>query len=368
MKVTSLCAATGPLLVAVLIATGAAAVFAPTKRVLLGGSPPAVDAAPSNVAVEDAPCDDEPERLPKTLSELGLFSDLSSLEVAEGVATYEVRQAAWRDGATSVYARRLPEGRKLRVDAEGRFQFPVGSLFAQTLSTPDQDAARPIETRVLLKTSKRWLVGTYVWEGSDAEISKPFDRPIPKRLPHVDEDYVVPGRVSCLQCHAGAGDMVVGFSPFQLGVAGLDELVREGVLSPEDAVVASLAAAPPAVDANEAEAVEYLAANCAHCHNPEGSAYVGSRLDLRPRHVLDAIGREASRLMNAEARRVVVPGSPETSTLFRLFTATLVDGHDASKRMPPTGAVRVDPRGVEILERWIRSMPPGRAPGVARSE
>ncbi|HYC77869.1 MAG TPA: hypothetical protein VEI02_09600 [Planctomycetota bacterium] len=362
MKSDAVLRASLPTLFAVLVLTAVAATLTPERAPRREAPPPTARAAsPATLDV-----------LPARLSELGLFVDLPALRPAPGVEAYDVRYPLWSDGAEKPRHLRLPEGGRLASDGEGGFHFPEGSTFSKTFVAPaDAGAAsgRKLETRILHKNAERWLTGAYVWNeaGDDADLTDGWDRTLPLRLPGCDADYVVPGRVSCLQCHAGAGDMVLGFSAPQLGTAKLGELAARGRL---EAPVREIPHAEFEAESDvERDALGYLEGNCAHCHNPRSSAFAGAQLDLRAFKAKEAIGRPAFRLAHESARHVVAAGKPEASTLYRLFVRTLAPEFD-QKRMPPVGAHSVDPHGRAVLERWIESLavPEGARESVHRSE
>lgn len=357
MRTDPLFRAALPTLFLVLLLTGIAAVFMPTE---VARAASATADAPAASVVEEPVEDAEPETLPPLLSELGLFAELSTLRIADGTESYEVRYPIWIDGAVVVRHHRLPEA-PVTVGDDGNFLFPVGSLFAMTLSSPSGAvgfAGRKLETRVFKKTAERWLAGAYVWNaaGTEAGLSNGYDRPLDVALPGVDGPHVVPGRISCLQCHAGDHDMVLGFAPLQLGREQLHRLADRGRLSNVDAAIAR--AELPVGSENERAALGYLAGNCAHCHNPGSSSFVPAELDLRPDRVLSAVGREAYRLQGEGAKHVLAARDPHGSTLYRLFERSLSGTNDVTKRMPPIGNQVVDPRGREILRRWIAELDP----------
>ncbi|MEW6303075.1 MAG: PSD1 and planctomycete cytochrome C domain-containing protein [Verrucomicrobiota bacterium] len=83
-----------------------------------------------------------------------------------------------------------------------------------------------------------------------------------------------------------------------------------------------------------------LAAHCFECHGADG---VARKRDLR-------LDRPESALSESRQPRVVVPGQPKESELFRRITATKDDD-----RMPPRRTGRKLPaREVQLLERWIQ--------------
>ena len=101
----------------------------------------------------------------------------------------------------------------------------------------------------------------------------------------------------------------------------------------------------------------YLEANCAHCHNPQGSAS-NSGLDLRweqdepvrfgvmKRPV--AAGRGSGNL-----EFDIKPGDPDGSVVITRMITT-----STQRRMPALGTELVDPAGQSILTSWITNLPP----------
>lgn len=328
-------------------AVGVAAWLLPPARLTPPTSPTAATCEGSAEA-DDA---EEPEALPARLGDLGLFADLASLAVLPGTEGYAVRFPAWNDGAAARRHVRLPDGARLDVGPSGGFAIPVGATFAQTFEAPG--SGRRLETRVLKKTASRTLAGVYVWNaaGDDAELLLGYDRALDVTLPGCDAPYVAPSRVSCVQCHAGAEDMVAGFAPWQLGREGMASLAAAGRLAQDVAAYGEVDVR--AANPDEAAALGALAANCAHCHHPGGGAYVASGLDLRPSAALAAIGRPATRLVHGDARLLIAPGDPRRSVLVRAVARTLAPG----QRMPPVGPASVDDETVAKLERWIRGLP-----------
>jgi hypothetical protein len=80
----------------------------------------------------------------------------------------------------------------------------------------------------------------------------------------------------------------------------------------------------------------YLAANCAHCHNPSGTCPV---FDARIDTPLAQTGL-CSR---------IVPGDPDASLLYQLVSSR--------PGMPPIGTLQPDPQFVDLVRRWITQLP-----------
>ena len=101
----------------------------------------------------------------------------------------------------------------------------------------------------------------------------------------------------------------------------------------------------------------YLDANCGHCHNPESSAGINSKmmLDIHENDWSDlgvcktpgSAGKGGGGL-----RYDIVPGKPEESILW-YRTATV----DPGAMMPQLGRSLAHKAGVDLLHAWIEEMP-----------
>ena len=124
---------------------------------------------------------------------------------------------------------------------------------------------------------------------------------------------------------------------------------------PRNGLRASVKWDDPASGRLEDRAEAYLAANCAHCHRPTGSAsnsglfydgslgrYAASGYKKRP----VAAGRGSGGY-----DFVVDPGHPEKSILIHRMKSL-----DPGVAMPELGRSTVHQEGTELLEEWIKSM------------
>jgi mono/diheme cytochrome c family protein len=96
----------------------------------------------------------------------------------------------------------------------------------------------------------------------------------------------------------------------------------------------------------------YLHANCASCHMPGGGG--GGNFDLRW-HIADEDTRiidvPPANPMGIADARLVAPGVPERSTIFRRINTT-----DPTVRMPPLATSRIDTQGRDVIRQWIESL------------
>ena len=159
----------------------------------------------------------------------------------------------------------------------------------------------------------------------------------------------MPSAKQCGTCHNGEPGRVLGLSAVQAGVP--DDWLTHA--SPR-------AFEPPGTDAERA-ALGYLHANCAHCHNPNGSARPDSDMDLRLSVADTAIGttgayrtavaRPLQHFKNSGQRWRVEPGAPERSGLWYRMVQRGTDS-----QMPPFASKRVDEQGAAVVARWIGSL------------
>jgi hypothetical protein len=340
------------------------------------------------------------ERAPQTLAEYRFFRDAGARQPNARVTPYDLNTALYSDGALKFRYVYIPPGQTTRYDAEGVFEFPVGTVLIKTFAFAADmrrqgENVRFLETRLLIRRSDGWIALPYVWNEAQTEARlSPIGADIPVQFTAEDGaavvfDWAVPNRNQCKGCHDRAGELVpigpsarnlnrrMDYSDIVIGgsdgppvggrdnnpiilegeTAGqLDMWRRLGLLDGPSA--ADVASVPNAFDTTaplEQRARAYLDVNCAHCHNPEGPAHT-SGLDLRwslhepvqwgvlKRPV--AAGRGSAGYDFA-----IEPGHPERSILLRRMEST-----DPGVMMPELGRQRVDARGVALIRDWIAGM------------
>lgn len=290
-------------------------------------------------------------QLPARLSETGLYQRPGV--IAGDLLAYRPAFELWADGADKRRWLRLPAGAVIDTSDMDAWQFPAGTQVWKEFA----EGGRPLETRVIEKVgpgATDWAAVTYVWreDEEDAEAA------VAGYLDVRGSQHDAPGAGECLACHGGRASFVLGVSAIQLsqaagpGEVDLARLTELGLLSDPPARTPSI----PGDDVERA-ALGYLHANCSHCHNQSRPA---SELApcMDPDNSMDLFLSVADLGSVAETgayRTVVghqvVPGHPEDSELIeRASTRTIF------YRMPPLGSERVDPTGVEVLERWIERM------------
>ncbi len=298
--------------------------------------------------------------------------------------------------------------------------FPDGTVLVKSFSLALDVDGMPedhwVETRLLYREQGEWVGYSYEWnraqteavlvgaKGEDREFSVAAAKGGFVKLP-----YHFPARAECMLCHSRAAQYVLGLTTVQmnrdhvhggaavnqlsllkeLGVLPLDataelkarhkkQLETDGVAKP--AVKKALAAykeslkaghvlsgtlvskphlANPYVEGPDLElrVRSYLHANCAQCHVGAGGGNSQMDLDfakpIATGKVINALPvHDKFKIRNA---RIVAPGDPGRSVLLKRI------GLRGRGQMPQLATVRVDRTAVDLLTRWIRSLPPAKS-------
>ena len=212
---------------------------------------------------------------------------------------------------------------------------------------------------MLLHRAEGWVALPYQWNEAQTEaklvlagariaLTTPSGQAI---------SYAIPNKNQCKECHALAGAVVpIGPKARNLDAAWLTALHRAGRLDAVPVVARRVPVWEQRAKVPIAAAARgYLDVNCAHCHNPVGSAS-NSGLDLRweqdnpaaygiGKHPV-AAGRGAGTFLVD-----IAPGDPDHSIL--LYRMRSLEGGVA---MPELGRATLDDTGVETVGKWIRGM------------
>ncbi|MCX6954342.1 MAG: PQQ-dependent sugar dehydrogenase [Verrucomicrobia bacterium] len=302
---------------------------------------------------------------PTRLSETGLFAATADLRSAPGVQPFAINAPAWHDGATAERLLAIPgEGKAEENGPWKTWELPDGTALAQTLSLPkgDGQSRRRIETRVLLKQANDWAAYSYRWneEQTDATLVPEAGQ----RLSVGGRDWLVPSRSDCLSCHSREANFALGLTNAQLNrnvtVEGRTQnqiaaFIRLGLVGGR----APGPRAPHLVNPSDTSAPledrarAYLAANCSHCHVPNGGG--NTLMDLTPwaqgerRHLIDAVPQHGD--FGIKDARLVAPGNVGRSVLPRRVAMR------GDSQMPPVGTIAGDPDGVKLIYEWVQSLP-----------
>lgn len=337
-----------------------------------------------------------------------VYADGRNLALNEGVVPYDLNTPLFSDYAHKLRTIWMPRGTSAKYDADGNFEFPVGTIISKTFYYPrpagaardSQAVARTydqsgefsdkapgerglklakvhlVETRILVRREGGWQALPYVWNSAQTEavLARTGDA---KPLELVSDDgmkeaftYVVPNENQCAGCH------VADLRTKQIAPIGTKarHLNREYAYATgnENQLVhwtklgyltgfADAASAPKNADWRDAaqpldaRARAYLDINCGHCHNAQGPANT-TALDLTSFAAADrylgvckppvAAGRGTG-----DHFFDIVPGNPQDSILpYRLRS------HEPGVMMPEQGRTTTHVEGVALIEQWIRAL------------
>ena len=312
--------------------------------------------------------------LPKTLSATGAFADLSSLTPNPGILPYSLNAPFWSDAAVKTRWFSVPDlSQRIEFSAEGNWEFPAGTVwikhFELERKAGDADSRRRLETRFLVQHDSGVYGMTYRWNDEQREAFLVPEEGMDETLT-IEENGVLreqvwryPSRSECLSCHTKLGGGALGFSTAQLnrehqyGDARANQilaLAQAGYFAEPPESVAGLPRLASADEDGQSlthRVRSYLDANCSQCHQPGGTA-IGlwdARLEAEETGLVH--GPLANNFIHP-ARRLIVPGDPQSSELLRRISSL------GSDRMPPLASNLLDREAIQLLRRWIAALPP----------
>jgi len=323
-----------------------------------------------------------PNTIPLFLSESGLYKNMETLELADGLIPYSVNAPLWSDGAAKTRIIALPDTTKIEFSENGNWKFPPNAVLVKNffleMEKGNPQSQKIIETRFLVRheNQEKWDGFSYMWndEATDAEL---LEGSLTKTFHILDgdetitQDYYYPSRSDCIACHTDAAGFVLGVKTSQINKQHL-------YINDADSVWDNQLRSYNYIDLftsdigkdytefpqltnffNEEESLEkraraYLDANCANCHRPGSSGRTD--MDLRfevPLEVMHVISvpPELSD-MGIEGAERIKPGQADSSLVY----LRMVDL--AEFRMPPLATSIVDDFGAGLIRDWIISLDP----------
>ena len=304
------------------------------------------------------------DAMPTKLSAFGLFQ-ANDPKLPLGLP-YELRTPLFSDYADKARFISLPAGQQATVGADGRVQFPVGTVLVKSFGWADVNGGRPVETRLLIHRAGGWVALPYVWDadGRDATLKVAGTR-VPVTFKHADDtaqtiSYAVPNKNQCKDCHSENGKLVpIGPKAGNLIMDG--RAAKFALANP-----AALKPIMPRWDDNKSGTLDrrarsYLDVNCAHCHNPAGSAsnsglFLG--YDVSDAKALGIGKRPVAAGRGSGGREfAIAPGDPDASILiYRL------ESIEPGIAMPEVGRGSMHREGAALLRQWIAAMPKEKQP------
>jgi len=237
------------------------------------------------------------------LSDYGLFKGkIADLVPNDQGISYELASALFTDYADKKRVIFLPKGKKIVASDDGLPNFPDGTIIAKTFfypqrGTPQNSKSVLLETRLLINEKGQWNAATYQWNSTQNEAFLLADSAavpvlfLDGKSIKRQTNYIIPSRTDCIACHR-QGDRILPIGPkirnlnrvvFRDNdtIQQLEYLKGKGVIDiPSWSKLSSLPDDQDHNQTTEQRARAYLEVNCAHCHNPRGTAYM-TMLDLR---------------------------------------------------------------------------------------
>ena len=299
--------------------------------------------------------------VPGRLSETGcvLTSDPSQPE--SGMIPYGLIAPFWSDGADKTRWLAIPDGTSVTVAANGRLEFPSGSVLLKQFHLN----GNLIETRLLMRHPDGvWAGYTYEWDAAlqDGVLVTGG------KTSNVDgQDWIFPSSAQCNTCHTAAAGRALGLETLQLNrtltypatgrsANQLDTLANVDVLAGFSGDTDSMTRLVDPMDNTAAltdRARSYLHTNCSQCHRPGGTA--PTDLDLRfgaslsQTNACEELPNNGDLGLGAGAR-IIAAGDAASSIMIERMNRR--DAHG----MPPLGSTIVDAPGVALMTDWVNGL------------
>ncbi|MCA9588417.1 MAG: PQQ-dependent sugar dehydrogenase [Myxococcales bacterium] len=300
-----------------------------------------------------------PSTFPDLLSKTGCADPADVKKPAPGLVAYGVNAPLWSDGAAKARFMALPDGQKIKVGADGDFDFPNGTVLVKSFSL----GGKLVETRLLVRHDDGDWAG-YSYEWNDAQTDAAL-LPSGKTKAVGAVTWSFPSRGECMRCHTEAAGRSLGL---ELGQQNGDFVypstnrISNQLKTLEHIDMFEVPVGPPEQKVAfpdplgqgplEARARAYLHSNCANCHRPQG----GGRGDLDLRFGTSLTDTKACNAdpaagdLGVAGAKLLAAGAPDKSLI------TLRARASGANRMPPLGTSVVDGEGVKVLEDWIKSV------------
>lgn len=294
--------------------------------------------------------------IPEKLSDTGCYESTAQKTMSKGVVPYLGKAALWSDGADKSRLFAIPKNRKIEVQDDGDFEFPVGTVLIKNFMS----GARYLETRLFMRHQNGWGGYSYEWlpDGSDAVLLEEG-----KTIDAGDFMHTIPSRGQCFECHTSTARLSLGIEASQLnsnytystGKTDIQNaaLYKAGYLNlnPASRHITPMAEVTDATADLAVRARSYLHANCSGCHRPGGPV---SHFDLRIQTAFAQSGTcntpPVLGNLGIPDARLIAPGDASRSVLLqRMLTL-------GENRMPPLATHVVDTAGTDVVAQWINAL------------
>jgi parallel beta-helix repeat protein len=322
---------------------------------------------------------------PQRLSEWKLLNLIDGDWVAaDNLQPYQLNTPLFSDYTVKHRYIRLPAGQQMSWQATEALEFPVGTAIVKTFAYPDAAAdptvgERFMETRIEFREESGWYGYSYQWNEAQTDADLRLGGGVvdaswtDQRGETHSNQYQIPNANQCLSCHGQDGKYVPlgptagnlnGPCVADAGLNQLENWVQTGLLkaAPQQTDRPKLVT----FDDEESGSIDHRArawldVNCAHCHNPQGSART-SGLDLTSTQADPAkFGIFKSPVAAGKGsggrRYDIIPGKPDDSIL--LYR---IESEEPGARMPNLARNMAHTESNQLIRNWILSMPTSETP------
>ncbi len=327
---------------------------------------------------------------PQLLSQTGIFSDLSTLDIIDGYVPYELYESFWSDGALKKRWIAVPNNdgvhsgaaEQINYSEYGDWEFPAGTVIVKhfDLRVDDNDPSitKKIETRVsVVDENGEMYFLTYNWNENETDAvlqASSLDEPVDIATTGGGtrtQTWHFPSNSDCINCHNHANKGGLGLKSRYLntdytydetGITAnqLVTLSHLGIINASitDSDTPNIYTNKSLQDSNaslDEKARSYLDLNCAYCHRRDNS--IRTNYDLRVYNTLEATELLTSGILTPLGidpnEEIVFPGDASKSILFHRMNSV-----DVSVMMPPISKTIIDQPAVDLVEQWINQLDP----------
>jgi uncharacterized repeat protein (TIGR03806 family) len=311
----------------------------------------------------------------QTLSKYNFFDgNMSDLIPVYGVLPYKIISPFFIDYAKAKTFVWMPKGSKASyINDYSVLDFPNGAVLITTHyfeNVLPQNNSKMIETRLLIKKEREWILANYAWDEDQTEALYTTEGS------YVDIEwlqnnvvntvnYRIPSYSECFTCH-NKYDVIIPIGPkpqninhsisYCNGVKNqLDKWAEFGYLDnnyPKNIV--STVNWEDTTQPINLRVRSYFDINCAHCHSDQGYCeYASMRFEFNQSSDIDNLGVcvESGFYINSGISQVVHPGDTDKSALF-----FRINSIEEQYKMPILGRTMRHNEGIQLIEEWINSL------------
>lgn len=319
---------------------------------------------------------------PKTLTETGIFADLTDLSPNPGVIPYSPNLTFWSDNALKQRWMAIPGlSDTITFASEGKWTFPTGQIWVKHFEY-DLDQTNPgtqiqrLETRVLVENGASSYGVSYRWNETGTEAYLVDQTGDDLTIHYTDAngqlqalDWHIPSRTECLTCHTQQAGVGLSMNTRQLNRQGTIHNTTDNFLTllADGGYLDGFTGEPsdyPKHEQPDDTSVNiehrvraYLDVNCAYCHQDGGTAT--TQWDGRAHISLEQTGLLYGTSVSESAPNItdhlIRPGQLDQSVVWNRINArtAINDTYNGYTQMPPLSSNLLDQDAINMMREWI---------------